>query len=298
MNAPNIILAGGSGFLGQALASFLTQHSYTPIILTRGPSQPATATSPQFIHWDATTGDWPKSLNNAHALINLVGRTVNCRKTPENKKEILDSRLLATRALAQAWQGATNPPKCWVQTSTAHIFGDTDDQILDESSPTGAGFAPDVGRAWEKEFNDADLADTRRVIQRLDQQLARSASEQTRLSAVLQRPENAEVLERSLFLNSLLYWKGISWTKVFADLEKALPPNVRIMNIRPQVVSENHVYLEMMVGAESQVPVVDLLKRLGSSEVFSSPTVYSSMPPSQTEHLYRYRVSVNYAQKL
>jgi hypothetical protein len=53
-----------------------------------------------------------------------------------------------------------------------------------------------------------------------------------------------------------------------------------------------------MVGAESQVPVVDLLKRLGSSEVFSSPTVYSSMPPSQTEHLYRYRVSVNYAQKL
>ena len=141
-------------------------------------------------------------------------------------------------------------------------------------------------------------ADTRRVIQRLDQQLARSAGEQTRLSAVLQRPENAEVLERSLFLNSLLYWKGISWTKVFADLEKALPPNVRIMNIRPQIVSENRVYLEMMVGAESQVPVVDLLKRLGSSEVFSSPTVYSSMPPSQTERLYRYRVSVNYAQKL
>jgi hypothetical protein len=54
----------------------------------------------------------------------------------------------------------------------------------------------------------------------------------------------------------------------------------------------------MMVGAESQLPVVDLLKRLGSSEIFSSPTVYSSMPPSQTERLYRYRVSVNYAQKL
>ena len=70
------------------------------------------------------------------------------------------------------------------------------------------------------------------------------------------------------------------------------------MNIRPQVVSENQVYLEMMVGSESQLPVVDLLKRLGSSEAFSSPTVYSSMPPSQTERLYRYRVSVNYAQKL
>lgn len=141
-------------------------------------------------------------------------------------------------------------------------------------------------------------ADTRRVIQRLDQQLARTTAEQSSLGALLQRPENAEVLERSLFLNSLLYWKGISWTKVFADLEKTLPPNVRIMNIRPQVVSEHQVYLEMMVGAESQLPVVDLLKRLGSSEAFSSPTVYSSMPPSQTERLYRYRVSVNYAQKL
>jgi uncharacterized protein (TIGR01777 family) len=169
MSEKTIMLAGGSGFLGQAVSSFLIAHKYTPIILTRGPSQPATAATPEFIHWDATTlsGDWPLCLNNAHAVINLVGRTVNCRKTPENKKEILESRVLATRALAQAWQRATNPPKIWIQTSTAHIYGDTHDEILDESSPTGVGFAPDVGRAWEKEFNDADPKDTRRVILRV-----------------------------------------------------------------------------------------------------------------------------------
>ncbi|HEV8293251.1 MAG TPA: TIGR01777 family oxidoreductase [Tepidisphaeraceae bacterium] len=169
MNAKTVILPGGSGFLGQALASFLTRQNYTPIILTRGPSLPATENSPQHIHWDATTssGDWTQALNNAHAVINLVGRTVNCRKTPAHKKEILDSRILSTRALAQAWQCAANPPKIWIQTSTAHIYGDTHDEILDESSPTGTGFAPDVGRAWEKEFGQADLKDTRRVILRV-----------------------------------------------------------------------------------------------------------------------------------
>lgn len=141
-------------------------------------------------------------------------------------------------------------------------------------------------------------ADTRRQIDMTEQQIQRTATEQARMDGVLRRPENAEVLERSLFLNTLLYRKGISWTKVFADLEKALPANVRVINIRPQVVSENQVYLEMTVGAESPAPVVDLLTRLESSEVFGATTVYSFLPPSQSDPLYRYRVSVNYAQKL
>ena len=89
-----IILPGGSGFLGHALSSFLLQNNFIPIILTRGPDQPATPTTPQHIHWDAltTNGPWPQSLDGAFALINLTGRTVNCRKSPKHKKEILDSR--------------------------------------------------------------------------------------------------------------------------------------------------------------------------------------------------------------
>jgi type IV pilus assembly protein PilN len=141
-------------------------------------------------------------------------------------------------------------------------------------------------------------ADTRSVIERLDQQLARVAHEQARLDAVLRQPENAEVLERSLFLNALLYRKGISWTKVFSDLEKVLPPNVRLINIRPQVVSENQVYLEMTLGSESLPPVIETLTRFESSEVFGATTLYSTVPPSQSEPLYRCRVSVNYGQKL
>lgn len=141
-------------------------------------------------------------------------------------------------------------------------------------------------------------ADTRRVIARLDQQIERTAAEQARLDALLRRPENAEVLERSLFLNALLYRKGISWTRVFADLEKTLPPNVRLIHIRPQVVSENQVYLEMIVAAQTLGPVFEMVKDLESSDVFGETNVYSVMPPSQSEPLFRCRVSVNYAQKL
>jgi len=140
-------------------------------------------------------------------------------------------------------------------------------------------------------------ADTRRVIARLDRQLEHAASEQARMNAVLQRPENAEVLDRSLFINSLLYWKGISWTRMFSDLEKTLPYNVRLINIRPQVLSENQVYLEMMMAADSPQPLVEALNRLESSEMFGGIMFHTFVPPSQSDHLYRYRVSVNYAQK-
>jgi Tfp pilus assembly protein PilN len=141
-------------------------------------------------------------------------------------------------------------------------------------------------------------ADTRQIVRRLDKQIQRAGSEQAALDAMLRRPENAEVLDRSLFLNALLYHKSISWTKLFADIEKVLPPNVRLINIRPQVLSESAVYLEMYVGSDSQPPVIDLLLRLESSEVFGRTTMYSSLPPSQTDPLYHYRISVNYAQKL
>jgi type IV pilus assembly protein PilN len=139
---------------------------------------------------------------------------------------------------------------------------------------------------------------TRGVITKLDQQASRVAKDQSRLDAELRQPENAEVLERSLFLNALLYRKGISWTKVFSDLEKVLPPNVRLINVRPQVVSENQVYLEMTLGSDSLPPVIETLTRFESSDLFGATTLYSTVPPSQSEPLYRCRVSVNYAQKL
>jgi Tfp pilus assembly protein PilN len=106
------------------------------------------------------------------------------------------------------------------------------------------------------------------------------------------------VLERSVLLNDLLYRKGISWTRILADLGKTLPYNVRIMTIRPFVNKDNKVTLDMQVGAETQGAVIEFLKALEASSLFESASVPSSQAPTQTEPLFRSRVLVNYAQKL
>ena len=114
----------------------------------------------------------------------------------------------------------------------------------------------------------------------------------------MRKVENADVLERSVFLNTLIARKGISWSRLFADLEQVMPHNVRLVALRPQANAKNEIQLEMTVAAQNIEPVIDLLKRMESSAVFTVPSMATMLPPSQSEPLYRYRVSVNYAQKL
>lgn len=142
-------------------------------------------------------------------------------------------------------------------------------------------------------------ADTRVTIDRLNAQLRKLAAEQDKLNATLRQPQNAEVLERSLFLNTLIDRKAISWTKIFADLEKVMPYNVRLVSVRlPEVDSSNEVLLDMLVGSKEVPPVLEFLKKLESSEQFGPASVLNSAPPTQTDPFFRYHVSVRYAQKL
>ncbi len=142
-------------------------------------------------------------------------------------------------------------------------------------------------------------ADIRIAIDQQNTRLRAIASQQSALNGTLRRPENAEVLERSLFLNTLIERKSISWTRIFADLEKVMPYNVRLVSVRlPEVDSHNQVLLDMVVGAKDVPPILELLKRLEASPQFGPTSVQSSAPPSQTDPFYRYHVTVTYAQKL
>lgn len=145
----------------------------------------------------------------------------------------------------------------------------------------------------------AQARETRIAVDHLNAQLTAMAGEQAKLDAFLRQPANAEVLERSLLLNTLIKRKAISWSRIFSDLESVLPYNVRVITVRlPEINSKNEVMLDMVVGAKDPESVIGFLKKLEESPLFGPVEGHSSLPPSQNEPLFRYRVTVNYAQQL
>jgi len=160
-----VVIAGGSGFLGLSLATHLSALGWPVVVLSRRP--PRNSGPWRHVSWDARSqGEWCQTLNGASGLVNLVGRSVDCVKTPDHQDEILRSRIEATRVLGQACRSVEAPPPVWVQMSTAHIYGDPPEVTCTEDSPFGYGLAPFVGKAWEQEFEQAVLPTQRGVVLR------------------------------------------------------------------------------------------------------------------------------------
>ena len=143
-----------------------------------------------------------------------------------------------------------------------------------------------------------ESTDTRGELNRVNRQLAAIRTEQVKLDAAMRQPGNAVVLDRSVLINTLIRRKAISWTRIFGDLEKVMPHNVRLLTIRPQVNANDELFLDLTVAAEAPEPVIGFIVKLEGSEVFGSTAVSGITPPTQTDPFYRYRLSVNYAQKL
>ena len=150
----------------------------------------------------------------------------------------------------------------------------------------------------------SQAGDLRSAIRAQNTRLAVLQRQQTQFSAVLSKPENADVFATSVFLNELIARRGVSWTRVFSDLGTVLPENMRLLAIRlPQVGVEdesgtNRVQLDMIVASERSDAIIGLLKTLEQSRLFGSATVVTQTPPSQNDPYYKYRVTVAYAQKL
>jgi len=160
-----IVIAGGTGFLGTHLARHLTGLGCEVVTLGRRDAPPPGPW--RCVPWDARSlGDWVECLDGAAALVNLVGRSVDCIKSPDHCDEILRSRVEATRVLGAACRAVGQPPPVWVQMSTAHIYGDPPEVVCDESSAFGYGLAPTVARAWEEAFEAARLDSQRGVVLR------------------------------------------------------------------------------------------------------------------------------------
>jgi uncharacterized protein len=167
-----IIVAGGSGFLGQALAVYFRNTGADVVVLTRSPAQPA-VTGRQ-VGWDArTVGEWRKELEGAAVIVNLTGKSVNCRYHADNRRAILNSRVESTRALGHAIGQCTAPPPVWLNASTAtiyrHTFGDPWDETGETEPAVEAkdAFSVEVAKAWEEAFDEAATPSTRKVAMRM-----------------------------------------------------------------------------------------------------------------------------------
>lgn len=168
-----IVIPGGSGQVGTILARWFHAQGHEVVVLSRSP-----ASAPwRQVNWDArSVGDWVRELDGADVVINLAGRSVNCRYSAGNRSAILASRVESTRVLARALATVTRPPGVWLQSSTATIYSHRFDAPNDEAqglidndasgAPDTWGFSVGVAKAWENATTEVELPNTRIVLLR------------------------------------------------------------------------------------------------------------------------------------
>lgn len=171
-----IVVPGGSGQVGGILARAFRARGDEVVVLSRGGAADG-AGDARVVAWDARTpGPWASEIDGADVVVNLAGRSVNCRYTPANLDAMMRSRVDSTRAVGLAIERAARPPQVWLQMSTATIYAHRFDAPNDEATGQIGGDEPDtpaywklsidIARAWEQALRDANTPRTRRVALR------------------------------------------------------------------------------------------------------------------------------------
>lgn len=142
-----VVLSGATGLIGTPLADALAVAGHEIVLLVRREKRDV---AHRQVLWEGKAlGPWQSELEGAKAVYNLAGRSVNCKWTPENRRQILDSRVESTTAIGDAIAACRTPPEVWVNASATGFYGSRGDEVLDEGSSSGEGFLAEVCRKWE-----------------------------------------------------------------------------------------------------------------------------------------------------
>lgn len=154
-----VVIAGGTGLIGTYIQKSLKTDGHQVMVLTRNPKNTWEK------YWDGETlGVWKEHLEGVDVLINLAGKSVDCRYNESNKKTIYASRLKSTHILHKAVDQCVEPPKIWINSSTATIYRHAEDRFMDEyEGEIGEGFSVDVATKWEETFFQESAATSRKV---------------------------------------------------------------------------------------------------------------------------------------
>jgi len=264
-----LIIAAGTGFLGQVLVNHFKDKFEEIIILTRGKSQ--TIDGIKYVNWNAKSfSGWENELENATVLINLAGKSVDCRYTEKNKKEILLSRIESTKILNKAVLNCKNPPKHWLNSSTSTIYRFSLDKQMDEiDGEIGNDFSINVALSWEKAFFKTETPNTLKTA--------------LRTSIVLGKKGGAFIPLKTLTKTGFGGKQGkgkqfISWIheEDFANavdfiIEKEITGMINVVSPKPVRNADFMQKLRKAVGFPFGIPVNSFLLKIGSFFIRTEP---------------------------
>lgn len=163
-----IVLTGGTGFIGRKLVQALVADGHTVVVFTRNPSGTTVGANVTVERWDGVTMErWSNSVDGADAIINLAGEPIAAKRwTASQKKRIVESRVLGTRALVEAMRRAKQRPQVLVNASAVGYYGSVPDGDVSENHPRGTGFLPETCEQWENEARSAESLGVRVVMMR------------------------------------------------------------------------------------------------------------------------------------
>lgn len=257
-----LIIAAGTGFLGQVLVNHFKDKFEEIVILTRGKSK--TADGIKYVNWNAKTfSGWEKELENATVLINLAGKSVDCRYTKENKKEILLSRIESTKVLNKAVLNCRIPPRHWLNSSTATIYRFSLDKEMDEvNGETGNDFSMNVALSWEKAFFKTETPNTLKTALRTSIVLGKNGGALIPLKKLAKIGFGGKQGKGNQF---------VSWIheEDFANaidfiIQKELTGKINIVAPKPIQNSDFMFKLRKSVGTPFGIPLRKTLLKIGS----------------------------------
>jgi uncharacterized protein len=261
MKNTKVVIAGGTGFIGNYISKQLKAEGYEVIIIAR---------QKNYINWDDIL-EISNALNGAEMLINLAGKSVDCRYNEANKNAILNSRIDTTQILGNAILACEKPPKLWINSSTATIYRHADDRPMTESTgDIGQGFSVGVAKAWEKSFFDFNLANTRQVALRIAIVLGKDGGALTPIANLAKFGFGGKQgVGNQMF--SWLHIADLYSMIMFINIQKNVVGVVNCSSPNPVTNSKLMTMVRQAVGVKLGLPMPKFLLSIGAFVIRTEP---------------------------
>lgn len=266
-----LLIGGANGFLARHITEYFSEQGWAVSGLAR--REEGLHDACRYIHWDGQSmGEWSSELDDCDVLINMVGRSINCRHNDENKKQILETRVQSTELLGRAIAASENPPSLWINASGSGIYETVSTEPQNESGAHGDGFIADVAKQWEAALFEADIpASVRRVALRTAMVVADEKGNPYRVLSMLAKFGLGGKVGNGQQMVSWIHIDDVPRVIEHIIKDKALTGPVNMA--APEAVSNAEMMsrFRKSVGMSVGLPAPELAVRLGTFVIGTAP---------------------------